>query len=983
MSDPQPSPTATCKAGDELHGFRITRVTHIPEIRVTAYEAVHEVTGAQVLHLHSDDRENWYATTFRTPPPDSTGVAHILEHSVLAGSRKYPVRDAFNELGKGSLRTFLNAFTAPDFTCYPVASQVRADFYNLAAVYTDLVLRPLLRENTFRQEGHHLEVGEDGTLTVSGIVYNEMKGAYSSPERVAESTTLQALFPDTPYGVESGGHPDRIPDLTYEGFREFHRRFYSPSNCRVFFYGNIPTADHLAFLASQLTGFARLDVDSAVPEQGQWTAPRRVQKHYPAGPDEPLEHKTTVNIAWLTAPMGDAAERLVLEVLAEALVGNAAGPLRQALVDSGLGEDLSPSTGLQSWFRQLPFVVGLRGTDPQKAAEIESLALSTLETIARDGLPGDLIEAALHQVEFKGREISPQRALEHLFRCMVCWLHDLDPVEPLRFPTLVAALRERWGREPHLFRDAARRWLVENQHRVCAVVAPSRTLAAESETRLRERLAGLQATMSQETIAEIRRNAEALLDEQRAKETPEALATLPQLRLDQIPREAETLPGTQRDESGVPIHEHDIFTNGVAYLDILFDVSDLSEQMQALLPLFGAACTGMGAAGQDYAAFATRQSLVTGGVDFELKARDRLRGEGTIQLFALRAGALARNIPQMVDVIRDVLVSGDLNDAVRLKDILSEERNGHRAVIGPRGHLFAWRSAAASLSLAGWRDEQWHGVTQARFLSELARAYESDGDRIRDDLRRVRDAVFRRGRAVLNLTGDAESLAALRGPVAELLGGLTSGGIPAAEALPAMPRHSRGWVLPGSVCYVARVYPVPKHNDPEAPALMALASHFGDGILYKKIRVEGGAYGGMAVYNPNLGQFALLSYRDPNLEKTLDVYDRAFAGFIEEEIDADTLRKVIIGTVADLDRPMHPATRGRIAFERKLAGVTDEDRQRFRTSLLALDVDSMRRASRAWLLGAAEVRQAVVAPKERIEAANATLAVPFEIEGVE
>jgi hypothetical protein len=983
MCDIQPCPTATCKAGDKLHGFRITRVTPIPEIRVTAYEALHEVTGAQVLHLHSDDRENWYATTFRTPPPDSTGVAHILEHSVLAGSRKYPVRDAFNELGKASLRTFLNAFTAPDFTCYPVASQVRADFYNLAAVYTDLVLRPLLRENTFRQEGHHLEVGEDGTLTVSGIVYNEMKGAYSSPERVAESTTLQALFPDTPYGVESGGHPDRIPDLTYEGFREFHHRFYSPSNCRVFFYGSIATVDHLAFLAGQLEGFARLDVDSAVPEQERWTAPRPVQNHYPAGPDEPLERKTTVNIAWLTAPMGDSAERLVLEVLAEALVGNAAGPLRRALVDSGLGEDLSPSTGLQGWFRQVPFVVGLRGTDPENAAEIEALALSTLETIAREGLPRDLIEAAFHQVEFKGREISPQRALEHLFRAMVCWLHDLDPLEPLRFPTLVTALRERWEREPHIFRDAARRWLLENQHRVQAVIAPSRTLAAESETRLRERLAGLQATMSPERIAEIRRDAEALLEEQRAKEAPEALATLPQLRLDQIPREAETLPATQRDESGVPIHEHDIFTNGVAYLDILFDISDLPEEMQALLPLFGAACTGMGAAGQDYAAFATRRSLVTGDVDVELKARDRLRGEGTTQLFALRASALARNIPRMVEVIRDVLVSGDLDDAVRLKDIMNEERNSHRAVIGPRGHVFAWRSAAASLSLAGWRDEQWHGITQARYLGELARRYESDGDRIRDDLGRVRDAVFRRGRAMLNLTGDAESLAALRGPVAELLGRLTPGGTPTAEAKPAMPRRSRGWALPGRVCYVARVFPVPRHNDPAAPALLALASHLGDGILYKKIRVEGGAYGGLAVYNPNLGQFALLSYRDPNLEKTLEVYDGALVGFLEEEIDADTQRKVIIGTVADLDRPMHPATRGRVAFDRMLAGVTDEDRQRFRTSVLALDAEAMRRAAHAWLLGAAGARQAVVAPKERIEAANATLSVPFEIESVE
>jgi presequence protease len=983
MPDTQPCPPPTCKAGDELHGFRITRVTPIPEIRVTAYEAVHHATGAQVLHLHSDDRENWYATTFRTPPPDSTGVAHILEHSVLAGSRKYPVRDAFNELGKASLRTFLNAFTAPDFTCYPVASQVRADFYNLAAVYTDLVLRPLLRENTFRQEGHHLEVSEDGTLTVSGIVYNEMKGAYSSAERVAESTTQQAIFPDTPYGVESGGHPDQIPDLTYEGFREFHRRFYSPGNCRVFFCGNIATADHLAFLAGQFQGFSRLEVDSAVPEQQRWSAPREVHDHYPAGPDEPLDRKTTVNIAWLTASMADSAERLILEVLAEALIGNAAGPLRQALVDSGLGEDLSPSTGLQGWFRQLPFVVGLRGTDAEKAAEIEQLALSTLSRIAQDGLPRDLIEAAFHQVEFKGREISPQRALEHLFRTMVCWLHDLDPVEPLRFASLVTALRQRWEREPHLFRDATRRWLVDNQHRLRAVIAPSRTLAAEGEARLRERLAGLQAGMSEEQIARIRRDADALREEQRAPETPEALATLPQLRLDQIPREAETIPGTGRSEGEVPVHEHDIFTNGIAYLDILFDISDLPEEMQALLPLFGAACTGMGAAGESYATFATRQSLVTGGVEFELKARDRLRGDGTLQLFALRASALARNIPKMVQVLHDILVSGDLDDTARFKDILNEERNSHRATIGPRGHVFAWRSAAASLSLAGWRDEQWHGVTQVRFLGELARKYDSDGDRIRQDLRRVRDAVFRRGRAVINLTGDAESLAALRGPVADLLGGMASGGSPAAEARPLMSRRNPGWALPGHVCYVARVHPAPTHNDPAAPALMALASHLAEGILYKKIRVEGGAYGGMAVYNPNLGQFALLSYRDPNLEKTLEVYDSAVAAFLEEDIDADTQRKVIISTVADLDRPMHPATRGRVALDRRMAGVTDEDRQRFRTSVLALDAESMRRAARAWLAGAGEIRQAVVAPKERIEAANAMLSTPFEIESVE
>ncbi|MDM7914302.1 MAG: insulinase family protein, partial [Candidatus Eisenbacteria bacterium] len=337
MTAPTGCPEPTFRAGDEANGFRITRVTPIPEIRVTAYEAVHLATGAKVLHLHCDDRENWYAVTFRTPPADSTGVAHILEHSVLAGSQKYPVRDAFNELGKGTLRTFLNAFTAPDFTCYPVASQVPADFRNLASVYTDLVFRPLLKEQTFMQEGHHLEVEEDGSLSISGIVYNEMKGAYSSAESVAQRATLQSLFPDTPYGVESGGDPDHIPDLTYEKFRDFHRRFYAPANARVFFYGDIPTAEHLAFLGEQFRGAGRVEVDSSVPLQPSWTAPREHRESFPAGPDEPTERKTIVNVAWLTAPMSDGEERFVLEVLAEALVGNAAGPLRKALVESGLG----------------------------------------------------------------------------------------------------------------------------------------------------------------------------------------------------------------------------------------------------------------------------------------------------------------------------------------------------------------------------------------------------------------------------------------------------------------------------------------------------------------------------------------------------------------------------------------------------------------------------------------------------------------------
>ncbi|MBM3318252.1 MAG: insulinase family protein, partial [Candidatus Eisenbacteria bacterium] len=864
---PSPScPPPALRPGESLHGFAILRVVAVPEIRATVYEALHGVTGARFLHLHCDDTDNFYSVTFRTTPSDSTGVAHILEHSVLAGSQRYPVKDAFNLLTRSSLHTFINAFTAPDFTCYPVSSQVPADFYNLATVYTDLVLRPLLKRGTFMREGHHLQIGEDGELAVGGIVFNEMKGAYSTPERVSYSKTFQGLFPDTPYGFESGGLPERIPDLTHEQFCEFHRRYYSPSNAWFFFYGNLPPQRHLEFLAGQLEGFDRVEVDSSVAEQPRWSAPREVRAEFPVGTDDPLERRAAVSVAWLTAATADLQERLILEVLAEALTGHAAAPLRQALVDSGLGEDLSPVTGLQTFYKEMPFAVGLRGTDAEHAEAIEKLALDTLRRLASEGLPDELLEAAIHQVEYRGLEVrrSPfPFSLELQFRVMSTWLHGGDPLAPLSFPTLMNGLRERWAREPHLFRDALARWFVDNPHRLRAVVVPSRTLAAERDAELRERLRDRQAAMTAAELAAVRTDVEALNLDQQTKERPEDLARLPRLELEEIPREVESIPTSERALDGVRLFEHELFSNAIAYLDVAFDVGDVPEELQPYLPLLGAALAGMGAAGQGYAEFATRKALVTGQVEAELDTHESLAGDQTLQFLIVHARALRRNVAAMVAVVRDMLLAGDLEDRARLKDVLAERRNGLRASVAPAGHRYGWRAAAAGLSLSAWRDEQWNGLTQLRFLNEIAAAYGEDPGRLAGALDRLRGFVLRRGRAMVNLTGDGECLAALRGPVGELIAALPAGGGAGAPSLPELPRENPATPIPGQVCYVARVYPAPRHNDPFAPQLHALAQHLNSAWLYKKVRVEGGAYGGMGLYSPLSGQVAMLSYRDP------------------------------------------------------------------------------------------------------------------------
>jgi len=983
MSTQNICPAPTLEVGKQLFGFTNERVVPIQELQATAYIARHDVTGAQLIHLHCADRENLYSITFKTPPPDSTGVAHILEHSVLAGSKKYPVKDAFNELSRGSLNTFINAFTAPDFTCYPICSEVRADFYNLASVYTDLTLRPLLSESTFQREGHHLEIDEDGKLKLSGIVLNEMKGAFSTPERIAASTTQQALFPGSPYGVESGGLPENVPDLTYEDFCAFHRSFYSPTNARFFLYGDIPTSDHLEFLGKQLADFEAVDVDSTVPDQKRWDKPRQTAASYPVGPDDALENRSIVNLAWLTTPAADLEERLVLEVLEEALVGNSAAPLRKALIDSGLGQDLSPTTGLKNWYKEFPFIVGLRGTEPDKTDKIEQLIQETLRDLADNGIASELLEAAIHQIEFSGLEISRRPmpfSITLLFRTLSTWLHDNDPLLPLTFPTLMNSLRERWAADPELFQKAIGRWLVDNPHRLVAVITPSQTHAQEQVEAEAARLAKLQSSKTKADLDQIQATVDALNAEQQKKDSPAELACLPRLEIEDIPCEVAVLPSKEKDISGVTVYEHDIFTNNIVYIDVAFDISDVPEKLQPYLPLLGDTATGMGAGDMGYEAFATHKALVTGNVSAQLMATSQIGTDQTLQLFILRASALRRNIGAMVEVVRDILTSGDLTDSNRLKDILSQTRNQLRAAVAPQGHIFSMRSAASTQSLAGWRDEVWHGATQLNFLGGQADSFAEKSNELTDRLLELRAHIFRAGRATINLTGSSENLSALRPLLDPLISALPGGGTSGKPSRPEIISFNPGVAIPGNSCYVARAIPVPKYTDPAAAGLWVLSNHLRTGFMYKKIRIEGGAYGGFCLYSPVEGRLTMGSYRDPNLEKTIEIYNQSIDHFLSEELTSDDHRKTIIGAMSRLDGVLDPAGKGLESMRRTMLGLSDEIRQNLRQKVLSTSVDDMQRCAREVISPVLDqATQAVYAPKERIEAANKQLPNPFTI----
>ena len=440
----------TLKVGDEVYGFRVKSVQTLSEYDAVSVRLLHIDTMMDVLHIIADDPENLFAFIFRTPPKDDTGVAHIVEHAVLAGSQRFPVKEPFVHLLKGSMNTFLNAFTFPDKTAYPASSLVEKDFYNLMSVYGDAVFHPLMRKETFFQEAYHYEFVDPGDtkkgLRLVGVVYNEMKGAYADHDSIVGRISYQSLFPNTVYGLDSGGDPTSIPDLAYENFLDFQRQYYHPSNCRMFLYGNIPTEKHLRFLQNQyLHTFSQANVQSEIEEQMRWNAPKTVKKSFPIQKEDQIEHKTSVVLNWLTVSISEHLQVHTLQILSEILIGNAGSPLRKALVESGLGEDISPASGLETELKEVVFSIGLRGTEVDHVGAIEELVLRTLTKLRKDGIDEKTLQAAIHKVEFRNREITGGGApygLRVMRRAIRGWLHGLAPEDTLRTVNWMDQLKE-------------------------------------------------------------------------------------------------------------------------------------------------------------------------------------------------------------------------------------------------------------------------------------------------------------------------------------------------------------------------------------------------------------------------------------------------------------------------------------------------------------------------------------------------------------
>jgi len=919
------------------HGFTLIREESMSEAGGVVRLWKHDRTGAELLSVCNDDENKSFGVAFRTPPKDSTGVAHILEHSVLCGSEKYPVKEPFVELLKSSLQTFLNALTFPDKTCYPVASCNLQDFYNLIDVYLDAVFHPRIDENVLRQEGWHIEADEpDGPWQFKGVVFNEMKGVYSSPDSVLMEECQHAVFPDMLYSLDSGGDPAVIPDLTFEAFREFHASYYHPSNARFFFWGDDPEERRLAKVEEFIAPYERRVVDSAVPLQPRLDKPRKVEAVYAASPEEGGD-KAHVAVNWLLCESRETEEMFVLNMLEHIMSGLPGSPLRKALMDSGLGEDIS-GCGLESDLRQAYFSMGLRSIEADKADEVERLMMDALAEMAEEGVPAPAVEAALNSLEFMLRENNTgsfPRGLSAMFRSLADWLYDGDAFAPLAWEKPLAAIKARLAAGEPVFEQAIRRWFLENPHRVTVLITPDAGLAARRQAEEDARVEAMRAAMDADARIRVVELAAELRAAQQAPDSPEALDSVPSLGKEDLPVENVLIPCVVEQSNGLDVVTHELDTTGILYARLAFDLGAVPSRLLPLVPLYSRALTELGTRRRDYVELGFDISAQTGSLGAGPVILARSSDASPVAYMSLSGKCTADKVGRMAALMAEILMEPDFDNRERFVQMVLEEKARMEQAAVPSGHILVNTRLNGRLSLVGRISEEMNGVCSLFYVRELGRRVEEDWASVAADLRELHERIVRRDALKLSLTGDAALIASARRELEALAQELPlrTFGMESIE-LPALP-GAEYLSSPAQVNYVGLGLSLKDSGYEYHGSLAVIMRHLRMGYLWDRVRVLGGAYGCFARYSRATQAFTFASYRDPNVADTLAVY-RGTADYLGNlSLSEADITRAVVGAIGDVDSYMLPGAKGSAAFSRWMAGETDEERQRIREEILA------------------------------------------------
>ncbi|XP_009135620.1 presequence protease 1, chloroplastic/mitochondrial [Brassica rapa] len=988
----QPAPSYPDVGQDEAEklGFEKVSEEFISECKSKATLFKHKKTGCEVMSVSNEDENKVFGIVLRTPPKDSTGIPHILEHSVLCGSRKYPLKEPFVELLKGSLHTFLNAFTYPDRTCYPVASTNTKDFYNLVDVYLDAVFFPKCVDDvhTFQQEGWHYELNDPSEdISYKGVVFNEMKGVYSQPDNILGRIAQQAISPDNTYGVDSGGDPKDIPNLTFEEFKDFHRKYYHPSNARIWFYGDDDPLQRLRILSEYLDMFeASPSRDtSKIEPQRLFSEPIRIVEKYPAARDGDLKKKNMVCINWLLSekPL-DLETQLALGFLDHLMLGTPASPLRKILLESGLGEALV-SSGMSDELLQPQFSVGMKGVSEDNVQKVEELIMSTLKKLAEEGFESDAVEASMNTIEFSLRENNTgsfPRGLSLMLQSIAKWIYDMDPFEPLKYTEPLKALKARIAEEGSkaVFSPLIEQFILNNSHRVTIEMQPDPEKASQEEAEEKSILEKVKAGMTEEDLAELARATEELRLKQETPDPPEALRCVPSLNLSDIPKEPSYVPTEVGDINGVKVLRHDLFTNDIVYAEVVFDMGSLKHELLPLVPLFCQSLLEMGTKDLSFVQLNQLIGRKTGGISvYPLTSSVRGKDEPCSKII-VRGKSMAGRADDLFNLMNCLLQEVQFTDQQRFKQFVSQSIARMENRLRGSGHGVAAARMDAMLNIAGWMSEQMGGLSYLEFLRTLEKKVDEDWEGISSSLEEIRRSLLAKNGCIVNMTADGKSLTNIEKSLEKFLDLLPenpSGGLVTWDGR--LPLRNEAIVIPTQVNYVGKagnIYSTGYELDGSA---YVISKHISNTWLWDRVRVSGGAYGGFCDFDSHSGVFSFLSYRDPNLLKTLDIYDGTGDFLRGLDVDQETLTKAIIGTIGDVDSYQLPDAKGYSSLMRHLLGVTDEERLRKREEILTTSLKDFKDFAEAIDVVRDNGVAVAVASAEDIDAANNARSNFFEV----
>lgn len=938
-----------------LTSYEVVRQQAIPELNSEAVIMRHKKSGARLFLLSNEDENKVFTIGFRTPPTDSTGLPHILEHSVLCGSRKFPAKDPFVELVKGSLNTFLNALTYPDKTVYPIASCNDQDFQNLMDVYLDAVFYPNIyrNEKIFRQEGWHyeLETVED-ELTLNGVVYNEMKGEFSSPESILDRYTRSALFPDNCYGHESGGDPAEIPSLTYEDFLAFHKKYYHPSNSYIYLYGDMDMEEKLIWLdEAYLSEFEAIEIDSTIQKQETFSEPVEKMVYYPITEDQSEDEESYLSVNMVAGDDLDPELYVAFPILEYALLTAPGAPLKQALLDAGIGNDIFG--GYESGILQPFFTIAAKGAGEAQKEAFLTVVDRTLREMAENGINRKSLLAGINYYEFKYREAdygSFPKGLMYGLQCFDSWLYDeTDPLMHLAYEATFEKIKKKT--EEGYFEELIRKYLLDNPHRATILVLPKKGMQVELDEALAEELSLLKASWSEE---ECKRRVQETLDLAAYQEEPtskEDLEKIPMLTREDIGPDCAPITYQEKELCGVKVIHSELFTSGIGYLKVLFDAKDVKEEDLGYLGLVKSILGLVDTKNYGYQDLYNEIYIQSGGISTGISVFPTMHQEGGfLAAYEFSAKVLYEKLDFAFDMIGEMAFGSIFTDEKRLKELLEELKSRSQSRLLSSGHSAAMLRASSYESQMSYFNDQIGGIAYYKFLEYAVSHFDEMKEIIIQKCEEICRILFKKENMLISYTANEDGYQQLESCLndfvedLEAFGGQGDGKNQAfvdGTHKYALEQKNEGFKTSSTVQYVARTGNFRKHGYEYTGALRILKVIMSYDYLWLKVRVKGGAYGCMSGFN-RTGEGYFVSYRDPNLEATNQIYEGVPEYLRTLDMEERDMTKYIIGTISDLDTPMNPSAKGSRNLSAYLSGITTEMIQKERDEILTAKLEDIR-----------------------------------------